>query len=112
MYVPVPHKLIFFRKIPRTKKALFVYVGLAKSIFIGQIYFHWWNLFCGIYDVRPSATKTNFFSKIPSLIKCFVSQWGIADFVGLPLISSIKVVKSTSSCKKSLIITFMLRDAH
>ena len=36
MYVPVPQKLIFFRKIPRS---------VSESLFTGQIYFHWPNLF-------------------------------------------------------------------
>ena len=50
--------------------------SLVKSIFIGQIYFHWSNLFCGIYGVRPSATKIDFFPKNPSLKKGFVCQCG------------------------------------
>ena len=42
VYVPVPQKFsFFFWKIPRSKKALFVNVGMAESIFTGQIYFHW-----------------------------------------------------------------------
>ena len=76
MYVPVPQKLSFLRKIPRSKKALFVNVGLIESIFTGQIYFQRSNLFCEIYDVRPSATKTELSPKNPSLKKGFVWQCG------------------------------------
>ena len=41
VHVPVPQNLIFSRKIPRSKKALFVNVGVAESIFTGQIHFLW-----------------------------------------------------------------------
>ena len=36
MYVPVPRKLIFFSKKSLWKKALFVSVGVAESIFTDQ----------------------------------------------------------------------------
>ena len=68
---PNATKSDFFQNILRSNKVLFVNVGLSQSIctgkffFIGQIYFHWLNLFCEIYDVRPSATKSDFFQKIP-----------------------------------------------
>ena len=53
MYVPVPQKLIFFQKIP-LKKSLFVNVGVAESIFTGQIYFQWPHLFS---LVEPILTR-------------------------------------------------------
>ena len=84
MYVTEPKNWCFFRKIRRSKTALFVNMGLAasflldKSIFFGQIYFHWSILTCEIYDVRHSAAKT-FFSENPLLTKGFVGleliQW-------------------------------------
>ena len=57
----MPQNLLFFSKNPSLKKVFFVNVGLAQSIFTGQLCFHWPNLFCEIFDVRPSATKTDFF---------------------------------------------------
>ena len=51
--------------------------SLVRSIFIGQIYFHWSNLFYGIYGVRPSATKIDFFSKNPSLKKALFISVGV-----------------------------------
>ena len=41
VYVPVPRKLIFFPEKFLWKKALFVNVGVAESIFTDQIYFLW-----------------------------------------------------------------------
>ena len=75
---------------------------------------HLANLFCEIYDVRPSATKTDFFRKIPRSKKA-LSMWDGCRFNLLarkPLISSNKVVTSTSSSNKALIITFMLKNGH
>ena len=77
------HKNWFFpKKIPRSKKALFVNVGVAESIFAGQILFHCPNLFSlvesilGIYGVPPSATKIDFFSeKSLALKRLCLSMW-------------------------------------
>ena len=82
----------FFRKIPRSKKALFVNVGLAESIFTGQITFDRSNLFFEIYDVRPSATKINFEKSFAQKRLC-LSMWDACRFnqpARNPLISSNK----------------------
>ena len=50
--------------------------SLVKSIFIGQIYFHWSNRFCGIYGARPSAIKIDFFPEKSPAYKGFVYQCG------------------------------------
>ena len=101
MYFPVPNLFL-----------------LAESIFTGQIYFHWPNLFSLVESIlwhlwcTSQHHKTDFFPNNPSLKKGFVYQCGTADFVGVPLISSNKVVKSISSSNKALIITFMLKNAN
>ena len=83
MYVPLPQKLNFFQKVPRSKKALFVNMGLDKSIFTGQIYFHWPIFFFTgrIYFVKylryvPVPQKLIFFPKNTLLKKGFVCQCG------------------------------------
>ena len=114
MYVPVP-QIVFFRKIPRSKKALFVYVGPTNFFFfIGIILFHWSNLFCEIYEVRPSATKLFFSEKSLAQKRLCLSMWDWCRFTEPaknPSISSNKVVISTSGGNKALIITFMLKNA-
>ena len=66
--------------------------SLVKSIFIGQIYFDWSNLFCGIYGVRPSVTKTDFFSeKSLSEKRLCLSTWEWPSLVSL--IKSIFIVQ-------------------
>ena len=54
--------------------------SLVKSISIGQFYFHWSNLFCGICGVRPSATKIDFFRKNPSLKKALFINVGVGKY--------------------------------
>ena len=82
MYVPVPQKLISFRKIPRSKNALFVNVRVAKSIFTGQIYFHWSNVFSLVESIlwhiwcTSQCHKNWLFTKNPSLKTGLVCQCG------------------------------------
>ena len=81
VYVPVPQNLIFFPKNPSEKRLCLSMwewpnlFSLVKSIFIGQIFFHWSNLFFGIYDVSLSATKIDFFPKNPSEKRLCLSMW-------------------------------------
>ena len=92
MYVPVPQKLIFFRKIPRSKKRFVCQCGS------GRIYFHWSHLFSlpksiftgQVYFVAylvyvPVPQKLTFFQKTPRSKKVFLVNVGVAEsiFTGL-----------------------------
>ena len=116
------HKNWFFSEISLAQKKLCLSIwdwpnlfSLAKSNFISQIYFHWLNPFCEIYDIRPSAKKTDFFPKkfLAQKRHC-LSMWDWCRFnevVRNPLISSTKVVISTSRSNKAWIIIFMLKTS-
>ena len=113
------HKIFFFRKIPRRKKALFVKVGLAESIVTGQIYFHWLNLFSLVESILKNIRCTSqchkkwFFSrKILCSKKLCLSMWDGYRFNQAARMSKNKIVISNSSCNKALIITFLLINAH
>ena len=90
MYVPVTQKLIFFRKISCSKKAVCVNVGLAESNFTGQIYFHWPNLFSLVEYISwhicctSQRHKNFFFPKNPSLKKALYVNVGLTEsiFIG------------------------------
>ena len=63
------------------KNALFVNVGGAKSFFKGQICFLGSNLFCGIYGVRPSASKIYIFRKLLLSNKALFVNVGVAKSI-------------------------------
>ena len=72
MVPPDATKTVFFSKRSLAQKMLWLSMwdwpklfSLAKSNFIGKIFFQSSNLFCETDDVRPSATKIDFFRKIP-----------------------------------------------